>query len=75
MSEEIRSLYNALLDIRIDAEKAREKDHRITARITDITSRIETLKNGLADLSADAEMDTIAKTRATLDEMEKKRRR
>ena len=27
MSDEARSLYNALLDIRIDSEKAREKDH------------------------------------------------
>jgi len=73
MSDEARSLYNALLDIRIDAEKAREKDHRITARITEITSRIETLKNGLADLSADAEMEKITKTRFNLDEREKKR--
>lgn len=73
MSDEARSLYNALLDIRIDSEKAREKDHRITARITEITSRIETLKNGLADLSADAEMDKITQTRSTLDEREKKR--
>lgn len=73
MSGEARALFNALLDIRIDVQKAREKDHRITARITEITSRIETLKNESRDLSADAEMDTIAKTRSTLDEREKKR--
>ena len=73
MSEEARSLYTALLDIRIDAEKAREKDHRITGRITGITSRIETLKKELTELSADAGMDEITKTRSTLDEREKKR--
>jgi hypothetical protein len=72
LSEEARSLYNALLDIRIDSGKALEKDHRIAARIAEITSRIETLKNELGDLSADAGMDEITKTRSTLEGMEKK---
>jgi hypothetical protein len=73
LSDEARSLYNALQDIRIDSEKALEKDHRIKARITEITSRIETLKNELENLSADAGMTEIKKIRSTLDDREKKR--
>ncbi|MDD1697527.1 MAG: hypothetical protein LUQ36_04115 [Methanoregula sp.] len=73
VSDEVRALYNALHDIRIDSEKALEKDHRIHARITEITSRIETVKNELEALSADAGMDEIKKIRSTLQDREKKR--
>jgi hypothetical protein len=73
LSDEARSLYNALLDIWIDSEKVLGKDHRITARISEITSRIETLKNESGDLSTDPGIDEIKKTRSILDEMEKKR--
>jgi hypothetical protein len=73
LSDETRSLYNALIDIRIDSEKALEKDQRIKARITEITDRIAHLKTELEDLSANAGMEEIKKLRATLDEREKKR--
>jgi len=73
LADETRSLYNALLDIRTDSEKALEKDHRINARITEITGRIAHLKNELMDLSADPGIAEINKTRAALDASEKKR--
>ncbi|MFA5348144.1 MAG: hypothetical protein WC294_08405 [Methanoregula sp.] len=73
LSDEARSLYNALIDIRIDSEKALEKDLRINARITEITCRLGHLKNELGNLSTDAGMDKIEKTRSTLNNLEKKR--
>jgi hypothetical protein len=72
-SDEVRALYNALYDIRIDSEKAHEKDNRIRTRIAEITNRIEHLKKELENLSIDAAMDEIKKTKFTLDDKEKKR--
>jgi hypothetical protein len=73
LSREVRTLYNALLDIRTDSEKAREKDTRIHTRIAEITSRIDLLKKELESLSVDARMDEIRKIQFTLQECEKKR--
>jgi hypothetical protein len=72
-THEVRTLYNALLDIRTDAKKAREKDQRIRTRIADVTGRIEHLKKELEHLSIDAGSDEIKKTKFTLDDREKKR--
>jgi len=71
-SDEVRVLYNALLDIRTDSEKALEKDHRIRTRIAEITNRTEYLKKELENLSTDAGMDEIKKAKFTLDDREKK---
>ncbi len=71
-SDEVRVLYNALLDIRTDSEKALEKDHRIQTRIAGITNRTEYLKKELENLSIDAGMDEIKKAKFTLDDREKK---
>ena len=71
-SDEVRVLYNALLDIRTDSEKALEKDHRIQTRIAEITNRTEYLKKELENLSTDAGMDEIKKAKFTLDDREKK---
>ena len=73
LTHEVRTLYNALYDIRTDSGKALEKDHRIRTRIAEITSRIEHLKKELENLSVDAGMDEIKKTKFVLDEREKKR--
>jgi hypothetical protein len=73
LSEEARSLYNALIDIRTDLEKALGKDQRIKARISEINGRLADLKSELENLSADRGMDEIKKIRSTLDEREKGR--
>jgi predicted nucleic acid-binding Zn-ribbon protein len=73
LTHEVRTLYNALYDIRTDSGKALEKDHRIRTRIAEITSRIEHLKKELENLSVDAGMDEIKKTKFVLDGREKKR--
>ena len=73
LSGEARTLYNALLDIRTDLEKAREKDLRIRSRIEEISGRLEHLKRELDTLSADTGMDEIKKKKAALGEQERKR--
>ncbi len=69
----IRTLHDALLDIRIDSEKSLEKDKRITTRITEITHRITCIEKELMDLTSDAEMKEVNEKKSTLGEMEKKR--
>jgi len=69
----IRTLHDALLDIRIDSEKSLEKDKRITTRITEITHRITCIEKELMDLSSDAGMKEVEEKKSALGEMEKKR--
>jgi len=69
----IRTLHDALLDIRIDSEKSIEKDKRITARITEITHRITCIENELSDLTSDADMKEVNEKKSALAEIEKKR--
>ena len=69
----IRTLHDALLDIRIDSEKSLEKDKRITTRITEITHRITCIEKELMDLSSDAGMKEVEEKKSALVEMEKKR--
>ena len=73
LSHEVRTLYDALLDIRTDSEKAREKDQRIRTRIAEITHRIEQLRRERENLSVDAGMDETKKTKFILDDRERKR--
>jgi hypothetical protein len=69
----IRTLHDALLDIRIDSEKSLDKDKRITTRITEITHRIACIEKELMDLTSDAGMKEVNKKKFALGEMEKKR--
>jgi hypothetical protein len=69
----IRTLYDALLDIRIDSEKSIEKDKRITTRIGEITHRLMCIENELRDLSSDASMREVDEKKSALADMEKKR--
>jgi hypothetical protein len=69
----IQTLYDALLDIRIDSEKSIEKDKRITSRIGEITHRLMCIENELRDLSSDASMREVDEKKSALADMEKKR--
>ena len=69
----IRTLYDALLDIRIDSEKSVDKDKRITARIAGITHRIACIEKELKDLNSAAGMKEVNEKKSALDKMEKKR--
>jgi hypothetical protein len=69
----IRTLYDALLDIRIDSKKSIEKDKRITTRIGEITHRLICIENELQDLSSDASMREVDEKKSALADMEKKR--
>jgi hypothetical protein len=69
----IRTLYDALLDIRIDTEKSIEKDKRITTRIAEITYRLTGIEKELRDLSSDAGMKEVDEKKSALAEIEKKR--
>ena len=73
LMDTIRTLHDALLDIRIDTEKSLEKDKRITTRITEITHRITCIEKELMDLSFDAGMKEVDEKKSALGEMEKKR--
>jgi len=69
----IRTLHDALLDIRIDSEKSLDKDKRITTRVTEITHRIACIEKELMDLTSDATMKEVNEKKSALGEMEKKR--
>ena len=69
----IRTLHDALLDIRIDSEKSLDKDKRITTRITEITHRITCIEQELKDLTSDASLKEVNEKKSALDKMEKKR--
>jgi hypothetical protein len=69
----IRTLHDALLDIRIDSEKSIEKDKRITIRIGDITQRLMCIEKELRDLSSDASMKEVDEKKSALADIEKKR--
>jgi hypothetical protein len=69
----IRTLHDALLDIRVDSEKSIEKDKRITTRITEIAHRITCIENELGDLTSDADMKEVNEKKSALAEIEQKR--
>jgi hypothetical protein len=69
----IRTLHDALLDIRIDSEKSLDKDKRITTRITEISHRIECIEKELRELTSDAGMKEVLQKKSALSEMEMKR--
>jgi hypothetical protein len=69
----IRTLHDALLDIRVDSEKSIEKDKRITTRITEIAHRITCIENELGDLTSDADMKEVNEKKSALADIEQKR--
>ena len=72
LTKSIRSLYDALKDIRIDAEKSREKSQRMSARIKEYSERISGIEKELLVLPSDAGMKEVNEKKATLAEMEKR---
>ena len=69
----IRTLHDAILDIRTDFKKSLEKDKRITIRITEITHRISSIEKELMDLATNSGMTEVSQKKTALSEMEKKR--
>jgi hypothetical protein len=69
----IRTLHDALVDIRIDSEKSLEKDKRITTRIAEFTHRISCIEKELGVLTSDGRMKEVSEKKSALSEMEKKR--
>jgi len=72
LTRSIRSLYDALKDIRIDAEKSREKSQRMSARIKEYSERISVIEKELLVLPSDAGMKEVNEKKAALAEMEKR---
>jgi hypothetical protein len=70
--QSIRSLYDALKDIRIDTEKSREKNQRMSARIKEYSERISVIKKELLVLPSDAGMKEVNEKKGVLAEMEKR---
>jgi hypothetical protein len=68
----IRSLYEALRDIWIDAEKSREKSQRMSARIKEYSERISVIEKELLVLPSDAGMKEVNEKKSALAEMEKR---
>ena len=68
-----KALHMALVDIKVDAAKAAEKDHRITSRIVEIAERIDTIERELVDLSADERMNEINQQKSALQKTENDR--
>ena len=69
--QSIRSLYDAIRDIRIDSEKSLEKSQRIAARIAEYTRRISVIEKELPALHSDAGMNEVNEKKSALGEIEK----
>jgi hypothetical protein len=70
--QSIRTLYDAIRDIRIDAEKSREKSQRMSARIKEYTGRISVIEKEFQVLPSDAGLKEVDKKKSELAEMEKR---
>ena len=70
--QSIRSLYDAIRDIRIDAEKSHEKSQRMSARIKEYTMRISVIEKELLVLPSDEGMKEVDEKKSALAEMEKR---
>jgi len=70
--QSIRSLYDALRDIKIDSEKSLEKSKRMSARIKEYSERISVIEKELLVLPSDAGMQEVNERKAALAEMEKR---
>jgi hypothetical protein len=70
--QSIRSLYDAIRDIRTDSEKSLEKSQRMSARIKEYTERISAIEKELLVLPSDAGMKEVNEKKSALAEMEKR---
>jgi hypothetical protein len=70
--QSIRSLYDAIRDIRIDAEKSREKSQRMSARIKEYSERISVIEKELLVLPSDAGMKEVNEKKSAQAELEKR---
>jgi hypothetical protein len=70
--QSIRSLYDAIRDIRIDAEKSQEKDQRMSARIKEYSERISVIEKELLVLPSDTGMKEVNEKKSALAELEKR---
>jgi hypothetical protein len=70
--QSIRSLYDAIRDIRIDAEKSREKGQRMSARIKEYSERISVIKKELLVLPSDPGMKEVNEKKSAQAELEKR---
>jgi hypothetical protein len=70
--QSIRSLYDAIRDIRIDTEKSQEKDQRMSARIKEYSERISVIEKELLVLPSDTGMKEVNEKKSALAELEKR---
>jgi hypothetical protein len=70
--QSIRSLYDAIRDIRTDSEKSREKSRRMSARIEEYTQRNSVIEKELLVLPSDAGMNEVNEKKSALGEMKKR---
>jgi hypothetical protein len=70
--QSIRSLHDAIRDIRIDSEKSQEKIRRMGARINEYTGRISVIEKELLVLPSDAGMKEADEKKSALAEMKKR---
>ncbi len=70
--QSIRSLHDAIRDIRIDSEKSQEKIQRMSARIKEYTGRISVIEKELLVLPSDAGMKEADEKKSALAEMKKR---
>jgi len=68
----IRSLHDAIRDIRVDSEKSQEKIQRMSARIKEYTGRISEIEKELLVLPSDAGMKEADEKKSALAEMKKR---
>ncbi len=70
----VTALYQSVLDMQEDMERSIEKEHRITARISEITSRLEAIEREEADILSDTESHrAVNESKSLLAEKEKMR--
>ena len=71
--DSVMKVYNALVDIDIDREKAASKDQRIKNRIAEISDRITAIENEMKAFPSDQRMSEINGLEAALRETESQR--
>ncbi|MDD1695390.1 MAG: hypothetical protein LUQ54_00690 [Methanoregula sp.] len=70
--QSIRSLHDAIRDIRTDSEKSLEKSQRIAARIVESGQRISVIEEELRVLPSDPKMTEVNEKKSALNAMEKR---
>lgn len=68
-----KTLHDALNDIRTDAQKSLDKDHRTATRISEIRKRIDEIRKESADLISDARIKDVNEKKTLLANLEQSR--